>query len=100
MIAGLGFKYRRQFSELVQNYNISNLVEMQISSCKINKDCNFLGTKKGSNFEFIKFGEFAEQVDKFRGVLSKHRIGVNDKVFIVNNFDTYLSACSVDRTYK
>jgi long-subunit acyl-CoA synthetase (AMP-forming) len=77
----------RSFSQAVQNYDFTNLVDMQITSCKNNAKSNFLGTKVGDKFEYITFEEFANQVDKCRGVLAKHRVGMNDKVKI--NAHTY-----------
>jgi hypothetical protein len=64
----------------VEEYDFNTLTEMQEKTCKINKDFNFLGTKVADTFEFITFGEFADAVNKFRGVLHAHGIGVNDKV--------------------
>jgi long-subunit acyl-CoA synthetase (AMP-forming) len=64
------------------DYDFTNLVEMQIKSCEIHQKENFLGTLVNGKFEYITFGEFGTQVDKFRGVLAVHKIGVNDKVRI------------------
>lgn len=64
------------------DYDFENLVEMQIKSCEIHKDEKFLGTldSRQGAYQYINFAEFGEQVKKFRGVLSVHNIGVDDKV--------------------
>lgn len=70
----------------IQDYSFTNLVEMQIKSCQNNKDAKFLGTKAGNTFNFVTFGEFAELVNKFRGVLkNQFDIGVDDKIAMISN---------------
>ena len=60
--------------------NINNLVELQIKACEIHKDYDFLGMKKGKQFEYITYGEFGEAVNYFRTVLASSGIGKDDKV--------------------
>jgi hypothetical protein len=43
-------------------YDFTNLVEMQESSCLRNKDKNLFGTKVGKSFEWMTYGEFGQQV--------------------------------------
>lgn len=50
----------------------------------MNKDYPFIGTKKGKSFEYITYGDFGNEVNKFRGVLKKLNVGVNDKVGIIS----------------
>mmetsp|Transcript_5137 Transcript_5137/g.7857 ORF Transcript_5137/g.7857 Transcript_5137/m.7857 type:complete len:666 (-) Transcript_5137:128-2125(-) len=68
-----------------QDYDFNNLVEMQIKSCEMNSNEKFLGTMTSDGFEYITFGEFAEDVNRFRGVLSLHGVNVNDKVALISN---------------
>jgi hypothetical protein len=65
------------------DYDFTSLVEMQIKSCEIHQKDNFIGTLVDGKFEYITFGEFGAEVDKFRGVLAVHQVGVNDKVATV-----------------
>jgi long-subunit acyl-CoA synthetase (AMP-forming) len=66
-------------------YNYSHLSEMQIKSCATFKENPLFGTRNGQKFDWITYGEFGHQVDKFRYVLTKHGIGKNDKVGIISN---------------
>lgn len=78
------FSWSRSLSNAVPyhtvDYDFDNLVEMQIKSCNIHKDEQFIGTLTNGRFEYLTFAEFGQQVDKFRGVLAVHNIGVDDKV--------------------
>jgi hypothetical protein len=84
------------------DYEFENLVEMQIKSCDLHKDEKFLGTFNNSqgSYEYINFAEFGEQVNKFRGVLAVHNIGVDDKVceFMKNCRISNPSSCLLGRT--
>jgi hypothetical protein len=64
------------------DYDFENLVEMQIKSCDLHKDEKFLGTfdSNQGSYNYINFAEFGEQINKFRGVLAVHNIGVDEKV--------------------
>lgn len=65
--------------------SLPNLMEVVKLSISEYKDNNYLGTWNGTNFDYITYGEFGEQIDKFRGVLSKLNVGVDDKVAIISN---------------
>lgn len=67
------------------DFTFDTLVDMQIKSCKHNYKHPCLGTRNGKSFDYITYGEFGEQVDKFRGVLAKHNIGKDDKVALISN---------------
>lgn len=75
----------------IRNFNVENgkshidiefntLIEMQIKSCEVNKDHKFLGTMIHNEFQYITYGDFAIEVDKFRQVLHCHGLRKDDKV--------------------
>lgn len=70
----------RSFSD-ERNYTFETLVEMQLKSCLHNKEYPFLGTRSKNKFDYITYGKFGEEVNKFRWVLDQHKIGKDDKVY-------------------
>lgn len=48
-------------------------------------DRDAFGTRVGDKYEWITYGEFGVMVDKFRRVLSQHKIERGDKVTLISN---------------
>ena len=75
------FQSVRLMSTALENYknpeyNYSSLSELQSKSCELFKDKKLFGTRNGSKFDWMTYGEFGKEVDKFRWVLTHHRIGI------------------------
>lgn len=51
---------KRNFSAII--YDFENLVEMQEKSCKQFNERKLFGTKKNKDFEWLTFGDFANEV--------------------------------------
>ena len=60
-----------------------NLVEMMEDCCTKYSDQEMYGTKKGEEYEWIKFSEFAKEVAILRGGLSSLGITKEDRVAII-----------------
>ena len=58
---------------------------MQTKSCEIHSNNKFIGSYSHGKYSFITYQQFSLMVDKFRGVLSLHNIGVDDKVALISN---------------
>ena len=85
----VGNQIKRSFSiyspELEKKYSFKTLVQMQEASVKKFADSPLFGTKKGSQFEWMKFSEFGKCVQLFRNVLIHHNINKGDKVAVISN---------------
>jgi long-chain acyl-CoA synthetase len=62
-----------------------NLVDLWEKSCKSFADRELFGTKKDGAWQWMKYGEFKELVDAFRGGLASLGVGAGDKVGIVSD---------------
>ncbi|MEM6991302.1 MAG: long-chain fatty acid--CoA ligase [Myxococcota bacterium] len=65
--------------------SFKGLVDMQERSCERFADREFLGTKRGGEYTWIRYREFAEQVDRARAVLASLGVGAGDKVAVIAN---------------
>ena len=65
----------------------TNLVELQVKSCEKFHDRPCFGSRseKGDKYDWISYQEFGRRVQKFRNVLTHHKIGPGDKVAIISN---------------
>lgn len=61
------------------------LVEMQTNSCDRFKDNNFIGTWRNGTFDYVSYGQFGQDVDRFRAVLARYGVVRDDKVSIISN---------------
>jgi long-chain acyl-CoA synthetase len=66
-------------------FEFSNLVELVHKACDHYRNDNLFGTKVGNTFEWIKFGDFGREVQRFRNVLSHLKFGYNDKIALISN---------------
>ena len=69
---------------------LTNLVALQRESCEVHKDRRLFGTMKiaedgKKSYEWMTYGEFGREVEKFRNVLRHHKICEGDKVAIISN---------------
>ncbi len=72
----------------------SNLVELCERSCKKYADRELFGTKQGSQWKWMTYGEFKKLVDAFRGALAALGVKEGDKVGIIaNNRVEWAVAC-------
>ena len=80
-------RFSSKIEEIYRNadYNYHCLSKMQEKSCEIFKDKPLFGTRNGPKFDWLTYGDFAKEVNKFRWVLAHHGIGKNDKVAIISN---------------
>lgn len=72
-----------QYPPHVKHYE--TLLEMQTSSCEQFKDLNFIGSWKDGKFDYVTYGKFGNEVDRFRTVLAQLGVGKDDKVAIISN---------------
>ena len=78
----------RSFSTAPSQFlQFTNLVELQIKSCEKFQERPCFGSRseKGDKYDWITYQEFGRRVQKFRNVLSHHKIGPGDKVAIISN---------------
>jgi long-subunit acyl-CoA synthetase (AMP-forming) len=77
----------RFLSTSIDRFEHKDLVMLQENSCTKYADRKLFGTKQSNAavFDWITFGDFATEVQRFRNVLKHHEIGVNDKVAIISN---------------
>eukprot|EP01137_Pigoraptor_chileana_P023273 Opistho-2@89278 len=76
---------RRHFTPLNQK-PFDNLVRMQQSSCGKWPAKDLFGVKTATgDFKWTSYGEFAQQVDHFRGALSGLGVKPGDKVAVISN---------------
>ena len=79
--------------------DFTSLVEMQQKSCVLNEQNDVFGTMKISEngikrFDWITYGQFDREVQKFRNVLAHHRINQGDNVAVIaNNRVEWAVAC-------
>lgn len=69
----------------MQIFPYKDLNALQVKSCEEYSDRRLFGTKDGSRFDWVSFGEFGDMVTKFRAVLRAHEVGVDDKVALICN---------------
>ena len=64
-----------------------NLCELQAKACETFSDRPCFGSRseKGDKYDWISYKEFGRRVEKFRNVLSHHKIGKGDKVALISN---------------
>ncbi len=62
-----------------------NLIEMQQASCKLHHTRLMYGTKTDNRYDWITFGQFAEQVDQLRGGLASLGVKPGEKIGIIAN---------------
>lgn len=67
------------------DHQFSTIVQMQKNSCLLNSKKPVFGTRVGDKFHWITYGIFGQMVEQFRHVLSRHRIGKDDKIAIISN---------------
>ena len=65
--------------------DVKSLTEMQEKATVKFGHNKCFGTRVGDGFEWISFSEFGRLVQKFRNVLTHHKIGKNDKVALISN---------------
>jgi long-chain acyl-CoA synthetase len=58
---------------------------MQKQSCDLFKDNDYMGSWNGKKFDYITYGQFGQEVDRFRTALAKIGIGKDDKVALISN---------------
>ncbi|MEB2313512.1 MAG: long-chain fatty acid--CoA ligase [Sorangiineae bacterium] len=63
----------------------TNLVELCDRSCEKHAERELFGTKHGSQWKWLSYGDFKTQVDQFRGALAALGVGAGDKVGIIAN---------------
>ena len=65
----------------------NTLLEIQEVSCDAHKNNSFIGTwnAASNSFDYRTYGQFGEDVDRFRTVLARRGVGKNDKVAIISN---------------
>jgi len=89
--------------------NYKNLIEMQQASCELNNSRKMYGTKTDGRYDWITFGQFAEQVDHLRGGLASLGIKPGEKIGIISNncvewsvgaYATYGLACHYVPMYE
>lgn len=71
------------YPPFVKHYE--TLVEMQNISCDRFRDNNFIGTWKNGKFDYVSYGQFGQEVDRFRAVLARYGVHKDDKVAIISN---------------
>ena len=64
-----------------------NLCELQAKSCEKFSDRPCFGSRseKGDKYDWISYKDFGRRVEKFRNVLTHHKIGKGDKVALISN---------------
>lgn len=65
--------------------NFTNLAEMQELSCQKFADNPLFGTKKNGEWSWLRYADFATQVEAFRAALSAMGVQKDDRVAAVSN---------------
>lgn len=66
-------------------FPFKTLVELQEGTCHHNHDKQVFGTRNGDKYEWMTYGEFGREVQKFRNVLTHHKFGFDDKLALISN---------------